>query len=228
MLPIAVTGVDIDAMMEGAKKAQDELANPNLDENPAYQYAAIRNVLYNKGKTIEMLINYEPALQYFSEWWKQLFGESEGKDFKGIFPSSANFSTDLHSLGQYVQEGRRDLFETVLHVEKPRHDLTLEKEDQDLDGLNYLAGQTVDFVNEKAYQGTMLAHTDGQVPNLIIHLPELDAYTFGYIVYFFEKACAISGYLLGVNPFDQPGVEAYKKNMFALLGKPGFEKEKKN
>lgn len=226
LLPIAVTGVDIDAMMEGAKKAQDELANPNLDENPAYQYAAIRNVLYNKGKTIEMLINYEPALQYFSEWWKQLFGESEGKDFKGIFPSSANFSTDLHSLGQYVQEGRRDLFETVLHVEKPRHDLTLEKEDQDLDGLNYLAGQTVDFVNEKAYQGTMLAHTDGQVPNLIIHLPELDAYTFGYIVYFFEKACAISGYLLGVNPFDQPGVEAYKKNMFALLGKPGFEKEK--
>ncbi|HHU18738.1 MAG TPA: glucose-6-phosphate isomerase [Bacilli bacterium] len=226
LLPIAATGVDIDAIMAGAQKAQAELASPNLEENPAYQYAAIRNVLYNKGKTIEMLINYEPALQYFSEWWKQLFGESEGKDFKGIFPSSANFSTDLHSLGQYVQEGRRDLFETVLHVEKPRHDLTLEEEAQDLDGLNYLAGQTIDFVNEKAYQGTMLAHTDGQVPNLIIHLPELDAYTFGYIVYFFEKACAISGYLLGVNPFDQPGVEAYKKNMFALLGKPGFEKEK--
>ncbi|GAA4068109.1 glucose-6-phosphate isomerase [Amphibacillus indicireducens] len=226
LLPIAATGVDIDAIMAGAQKAQAELASPNLEENPAYQYAAIRNVLYNKGKTIEMLINYEPALQYFSEWWKQLFGESEGKDFKGIFPSSANFSTDLHSLGQYVQEGRRDLFETVLHVEKPRHDLTLEAEEQDLDGLNYLAGQTIDFVNEKAYQGTMLAHTDGQVPNLIIHLPELDAYTFGYIVYFFEKACAISGYLLGVNPFDQPGVEAYKKNMFALLGKPGFEKEK--
>ena len=226
LLPIAVTGVDIDAIMAGAQKAQAELASPNLEENPAYQYAAIRNVLYNKGKTIEMLINYEPALQYFSEWWKQLFGESEGKDFKGIFPASANFSTDLHSMGQYVQEGRRDLFETVLHVEKPRHDLTLEAEEQDLDGLNYLAGQTIDFVNEKAYQGTMLAHTDGQVPNLIIHLPELDAYTFGYIVYFFEKACAISGYLLGVNPFDQPGVEAYKTNMFALLGKPGFEKEK--
>lgn len=226
LLPIAASGVDIDAMMAGASQAQTELADPNLDENPAYQYAAVRNVLYNKGKTIEMLINYEPALQYFSEWWKQLFGESEGKDFKGIYPSSANFSTDLHSLGQYVQEGRRDLFETVLHVEKPKHDLTLEEETQDLDGLNYLAGQTIGFVNEKAYQGTMLAHTDGQVPNLIVHLPELDAYTFGYIVYFFEKACAISGYLLGVNPFDQPGVEAYKKNMFALLGKPGFEKEK--
>ncbi|WP_440896158.1 glucose-6-phosphate isomerase [Amphibacillus sp. Q70] len=226
LLPIAASGVDIDAMMEGAYQAQTELADPDLDKNPAYQYAAIRNILYNKGKTIEMLINYEPALQYFAEWWKQLFGESEGKDFKGIYPSSANFSTDLHSLGQYVQEGRRDLFETVLHVEKPKHDLTLEEEAQDLDGLNYLAGQTIGFVNEKAYQGTMLAHTDGQVPNLIVHLPELNAYTFGYIAYFFEKACAISGYLLGVNPFDQPGVEAYKKNMFALLGKPGFEKEK--
>lgn len=226
LLPIAASGVDIGAIMAGAQKAQTELASSDLDKNPAYQYAAIRNILYNKGKTIEMLINYEPALQYFSEWWKQLFGESEGKDFKGIYPSSANFSTDLHSLGQYVQEGRRDLFETVLHVEKPRRDLTIEKDEQDLDGLNYLAGQTVDFVNEKAYQGTMLAHTDGQVPNLIVHLPELDAYTFGYIVYFFEKACALSGYLLGVNPFDQPGVEAYKENMFALLGKPGFEKEK--
>src|SRR5690625_216449 len=226
LLPIAASGVDIGAIMAGAQKAQTELASSDLDKNPAYQYAAIRNILYNKGKTIEMLINYEPALQYFSEWWKQLFGESEGKDFKGIYPSSANFSTDLHSLGQYVQEGRRDLFETVLHVEKPRRDLTIEKDEQDLDGLNYLAGQTVDFVNEKAYQGTMLAHTDGQVPNLIIHLPELDAYTFGYIVYFFEKACALSGYLLGVNPFDQPGVAAYKENMFALVGKPGFEKEK--
>lgn len=226
LLPIAASGVDIDQMMEGAYQAQQELQTSDLDENPAYQYAAIRNILYNKGKTIEMLINYEPALQYFSEWWKQLFGESEGKDFKGIYPSSANFSTDLHSLGQYVQEGRRDIFETILHVEKPKKDLTIEAEMQDLDGLNYLAGQTIDYVNEKAYQGTMLAHTDGQVPNLIIHLPELDPYTFGYIVYFFEKACAISGYLLGVNPFDQPGVEAYKKNMFALLGKPGFEKEK--
>ncbi|WP_079710948.1 glucose-6-phosphate isomerase [Paraliobacillus ryukyuensis] len=226
LLPIAASGIDIDAMMQGAQKAQEELSEADIDKNPAYQYAAIRNVLYNKGKTIEMLINYEPALQYFSEWWKQLFGESEGKDFKGIYPSSANFSTDLHSLGQYVQEGRRDIFETVLHVEEPKYDLTIEEDAQNLDGLNYLAGETVDFVNEKAYQGTMLAHTDGQVPNLIVHLPKLDAYTFGYVVYFFEKACAISGYLLGVNPFDQPGVEAYKKNMFALLGKPGFEKEK--
>lgn len=226
LLPIAASGVDIDEIMAGAQKAQADLSEADLENNPAYQYAAVRNVLYNKGKTIEMLINYEPALQYFAEWWKQLFGESEGKDFKGIYPSSANFSTDLHSLGQYVQEGRRDIFETVLHVETPKHDITLEKEDQDLDGLNYLAGETVDFVNEKAYQGTMLAHTDGQVPNLILHLPKLDAYTLGYVVYFFEKACAISGYLLGVNPFDQPGVEAYKKNMFALLGKPGFEEEK--
>lgn len=227
LLPIAASGVNIDDMMEGAHQAQVDFSEPDLDKNPAYQYAAVRNVLYNKGKTIEMLINYEPALQYFNEWWKQLFGESEGKDFKGIYPSSANFSTDLHSLGQYVQEGRRDIFETVLHVESPRHDLTIEEDPQDLDGLNYLAGETVDFVNEKAYQGTLLAHTDGQVPNLIVHLPELNTYTFGYVAYFFEKACAISGYLLGVNPFDQPGVEAYKKNMFALLGKPGFEEEKK-
>ncbi|WP_018930804.1 glucose-6-phosphate isomerase [Gracilibacillus lacisalsi] len=226
LLPIAVSGVDIDEMMQGAQKAQQELSEADLAKNPAYQYAAVRNVLYNKGKTIEMLINYEPALQYFSEWWKQLYGESEGKDFKGIYPSSANFSTDLHSLGQYVQEGRRDIFETVLHVEEPKSNITIEKEDQDLDGLNYLAGETLDFVNEKAFQGTLLAHTDGEVPNLLVHLPKLDAYTFGYVVYFFEKACAISGYLLGVNPFDQPGVEAYKKNMFALLGKPGFEEEK--
>ncbi|GAE94015.1 glucose-6-phosphate isomerase [Gracilibacillus boraciitolerans JCM 21714] len=226
LLPIAVSGIDIDEMMQGAQKAQEELSESDLDKNPAYQYAAVRNVLYNKGKTIEMLINYEPALEYFSEWWKQLYGESEGKDYKGIYPSSANFSTDLHSLGQYVQEGRRDIFETVLHVEEPKSNITIEKEDQDLDGLNYLAGKTLDFVNEKAYQGTLLAHTDGQVPNLLIHLPKLDAYTFGYIAYFFEKSVAISGYLLGVNPFDQPGVEAYKTNMFALLGKPGFEEEK--
>ncbi len=226
LLPIAASGIDIDAMMDGAYKAQQELSFENLDENPAYQYAAVRNIFYNKGKNIEMLINYEPALQYFAEWWKQLFGESEGKDFKGLYPSSANFSTDLHSLGQYVQEGRRDLFETVLHVEEPKSNITIEEDAQDLDGLNYLAGKTIDEVNQKAYQGTMLAHTDGQVPNLIVHLPKLDAYTFGYVVYFFEKACAISGYLLGVNPFDQPGVEAYKKNMFALLGKPGFEEQK--
>ncbi|MFC7063929.1 glucose-6-phosphate isomerase [Halobacillus seohaensis] len=226
LLPIAVSGIDIEEMMQGAQGARKELSSDQLSENPAYQYAAVRNTLYSKGKTIEMMINYEPSLQYFSEWWKQLFGESEGKDQKGIYPSSANFSTDLHSLGQYVQDGRRDLFETILHVETPKSDFTIEEEEQNLDGLNYLAGQTVDYVNEKAYQGTMLAHTDGQVPNLIVHLPKLDAYTFGYLAYFFEKACAVSGYLLGVNPFDQPGVEAYKKNMFALLGKPGFEKEK--
>ncbi|MGI8315709.1 glucose-6-phosphate isomerase [Halobacillus mangrovi] len=226
LLPIAASGINIDEMMKGAQAARKELSSDQLSDNPAYQYAAVRNVLYNKGKTIEMLVNYEPSLQYFAEWWKQLFGESEGKDQKGIFPSSANFSTDLHSLGQYIQDGRKDMFETVLHVETPASDITIEEDEQNLDGLNYLAGKTVDQVNEKAYQGTMLAHTDGDVPNLIVHLPKRDAYTFGYLVYFFEKACAISGYLLGVNPFDQPGVEAYKKNMFALLGKPGFEEEK--
>lgn len=226
LLPIAVTGADIQAIMDGAKAAQNDFSTPDLEKNIAYQYATVRNVLYNKGYTIEMLINYEPGLQYFSEWWKQLFGESEGKDQKGIYPSSANFSTDLHSLGQYVQEGRRDLFETIVKVDKARHELTIELEENDGDGLNYLAGQTVDFVNNKAFQGTLLAHTDGGVPNLVVTIPAMDAYTFGYLVYFFEKACAISGYLLGVNPFDQPGVEAYKVNMFALLGKPGFEEKK--
>ncbi|MEW5570109.1 glucose-6-phosphate isomerase [Rossellomorea marisflavi] len=226
LLPIAVSGVDIEAMMDGAAKAREDFGQSELSENPAYQYAAVRNVLYNKGKTIEMLINYEPGLQYFAEWWKQLFGESEGKDQKGIYPSSANFSTDLHSLGQYVQEGRRDIFETVVKVQKSRHELVIEEADSDLDGLNYLAGQTIDFVNNKAFEGTLLAHTDGGVPNLIVEIPAMDAYTFGYLVYFFEKACAVSGYLLGVNPFDQPGVEAYKVNMFALLGKPGFEEKK--
>ncbi|KAA9019940.1 glucose-6-phosphate isomerase [Niallia endozanthoxylica] len=226
LLPIAVSGADIEAMMKGAAAAREDFSRSELLENAAYQYAAIRNILYNKGKTIEMLINYEPGLMYFNEWWKQLFGESEGKDQKGIYPSSANFSTDLHSLGQYVQEGRRDLFETVIKVEKPRHELTIEAADNDLDGLNYLAGKTVDFVNNKAFEGTLLAHTDGGVPNLIVSIPELDEYTFGYLVYFFEKACAMSGYLLGVNPFDQPGVEAYKVNMFALLGKPGYEEKK--
>ncbi|MGM0902778.1 MAG: glucose-6-phosphate isomerase [Bacillota bacterium] len=226
LLPIAVGGADIQAMMTGAAQAREDFSQSELEDNLAYQYAAVRNVLYSKGKTIEMLINYEPSLMYFSEWWKQLFGESEGKDQKGIYPSSANFSTDLHSLGQYVQEGRRDLYETIIKVEKPRHELTIEKEANDLDGLNYLAGQTVDFVNNKAFEGTLLAHTDGGVPNLIVSIPQLDEYTFGYLVYFFEKACAMSGYLLGVNPFDQPGVEAYKVNMFALLGKPGFEEKK--
>ncbi|WP_017797451.1 glucose-6-phosphate isomerase [Oceanobacillus kimchii] len=226
LLPIAASGINIDDMMEGAKAAMEDLANPVVSENPAYQYAAVRNILYQKGKVTELLINYEPSLQYFSEWWKQLFGESEGKDQKGIYPSSANFTTDLHSLGQYIQEGRRNIFETILHVNEPKKDLTLEKEESDLDGLNYLAGKSIHEINDKAFQGTLLAHTDGDVPNLIVEVPRLDAYTFGYLVYFFEKACAISGYILGVNPFDQPGVEAYKKNMFALLGKPGFEDQK--
>jgi len=223
LLPIAATGIDISEMMVGAKDAQERYGNPNLADNEAYQYAVLRNALYAKGYTIEMLINYEPSLVMFSEWWKQLFGESEGKDNKGIFPAAASFSTDLHSMGQYVQEGRRDLFETVLQIESPRFDLSVEAEDVDLDGLNYLAGETVDFVNKKAFQGTILAHVDGGVPNLVIEVPEMNAYAFGYLVYFFEIACAMSGYMLGVNPFDQPGVEAYKKNMFALLGKPGSE-----
>jgi glucose-6-phosphate isomerase len=226
LLPIAVSGANIDEMMKGAALASEDFSESELEDNLAYQYAAVRNALYNRGKTIEMLINYEPGLQYFSEWWKQLFGESEGKDQKGIFPASANFSTDLHSLGQYVQDGRRDLFETIIKVESPRHELVLEEAANDLDGLNYLAGKTVDFVNNKAFEGTLLAHTDGGVPNLIITIPKMDEYTFGYLVYFFEKACAMSGYLLGVNPFDQPGVEEYKVNMFALLGKPGFEEKK--
>jgi glucose-6-phosphate isomerase len=226
LLPIAVSGIDIEAMMKGAQKAREDFSHSELEDNLAYQYAAVRNILYNKGKTIEMLINYEPGLQYFAEWWKQLFGESEGKDQKGIFPASANFSTDLHSLGQYIQEGRRDLFETIIKVNNPRHELVIEEEESNLDGLNYLAGKTVDFVNNKAFEGTLLAHTDGGVPNLVVEIPAMDAYTFGYLVYFFEKACAMSGYLLGVNPFDQPGVEAYKVNMFALLGKPGYEEKK--
>jgi len=223
LLPIATCGIDIDAMMRGAQDASVRYANPDLFENEAYQYAVLRNELYEKGKTTELLVNYEPSLVMFNEWWKQLFGESEGKDRKGIFPASVTFSTDLHSMGQYIQDGRRNLFETTLHIEKPRHDLLMEAEVSDLDGLNYLAGKSVDFVNKKAFQGTVLAHVDGDVPNLIIELPEMNAYAFGYLVYFFQKACAMSGYLLEVNPFDQPGVEAYKENMFALLGKPGYE-----
>ena len=228
LLPIAASGLDIDAMMKGAGAAREDFGKSELSENAAYQYAAVRNVLYNKGKTVEMLINYEPALQYFAEWWKQLFGESEGKDQKGIYPSSANFSTDLHSLGQYVQEGRRILFETVIKVDKPKHELTINEIEKDLDGLNYLAGKSIDFVNNKAFEGTLLAHTDGGVPNLIVNIPQLDEYTFGYLVYFFEKACAMSGYLLGVNPFDQPGVEAYKTNMFASLENQDLKRKKQN
>lgn len=226
LLPIAVSGISIDEMMDGAKKAMLELNEPTLKANPAYQYAAVRNVLYNKGRTIELLVSYEPHLHYFSEWWKQLFGESEGKDQKGIFPASAQFTTDLHSLGQYIQDGRRDLFETVLHIESNHHSLTIDKNADDSDGLNYLAGQTIHEINQKAFIGTVMAHSDGLVPNLIINIPKLDAYTFGYMAYFFQKACALSGYLLGTNPFDQPGVEAYKDNMFALLGKPNYENRK--
>lgn len=226
LLPIAVCGINIDDVMQGAKAAHSELRSSELDQNQAYQYAVVRNILYHKGKTVEMLVSYEPGLQYFAEWWKQLFGESDGKDGKGIFPAAANFSTDLHSLGQYIQEGRRQLFETVIKVERARHELTIEALESNLDGLNYLAGKTIDYVNNKAFEGTLLAHTDGGVPNVVLTIPEMDAYTFGYLVYFFEKACAIGGYLLGVNPFNQPGVEAYKLNMFALLGKPGYEAKK--
>lgn len=223
LLPIAVSGANIEELMQGAADARICYSNENLEENLAYQYAALRNILYRKGKVTELLVNYEPSLQYFSEWWKQLFGESEGKDQKGIYPSSANFTTDLHSLGQYIQEGRRNIFETVIKVDKARHKMTIPLSDQDLDGLGYLQGKEIDFVNTKAFEGTLLAHTDGDVPNFVITIPETNAYTLGYLMYFFEIACGISGYLNGVNPFDQPGVEAYKKNMFALLGKPGFE-----
>ena len=223
LLPIAVSGADIDALMKGAADASEAYSSDKLEENEAYQYAALRNVLYRKGKVTELLINYEPSLQYFSEWWKQLFGESEGKDQKGIYPSSANFSTDLHSLGQFIQEGSRNIFETVIKVEKTKKGMAIPESEEDLDGLGYLQGKEIDFVNTKAFQGTLLAHTDGDVPNFVITIPETDEYTLGYLMYFFEIAVGVSGYLNGVNPFDQPGVEAYKKNMFALLGKPGFE-----
>jgi len=226
LLPIAVAGIDIDAMMKGAADASVAYSNPNLAENEAYQYAAARNALYRKGKVTEILVNYEPALHFVSEWWKQLYGESEGKDFKGIFPAAVDFSTDLHSMGQFIQEGNRNIFETVIQVEEVAEQVTIGHDADDLDGLNFLTGKTMDFVNKKAFEGTLLAHTDGQVPNLVVNIADFTPYTFGYLVYFFEKACGISGYLLGVNPFDQPGVEAYKRNMFALLGKPGYEKEK--
>ena len=226
LLPIAVCGADLDKIMEGAARAAKLYANDNVEENECYQYAAVRNVLYRKGKTVEMLVNYEPELQYFIEWWKQLYGESEGKGQKGIFPSGASFSTDLHSMGQYIQDGLRNLFETVLYVENSKEDITISKTDDNIDGLNFLAGKTVDFVNKKAFEGTLLAHTDGNVPNLLIKVKALDEYILGQLIYFFEKACGISGYILGVNPFNQPGVESYKKNMFALLGKPGYEDQK--
>lgn len=226
LLPIAVAGIDIDAMMKGAQDARVEYNKP-YSENDCYKYAAIRNILMRKGKGVEFMVNYEPCLQYFSEWWKQLFGESEGKDNRGILPCSVNFSTDLHSMGQYIQDGARIMFETVLKVEEPKLDLEIPFDEENTDGLNFLSGKTVDFVNTKAFQGTLLAHTDGNVPNLIVNIPKIDAYHFGNLVYFFEKACAVSGYILGVNPFNQPGVESYKKNMFALLDKPGYEDMKK-
>lgn len=226
LLPIAVAGINIDEIMAGARNAYDLYNNEDISENDVYKYAAIRNILYRKGKTIEILANYEPNLTFFSEWWKQLFGESEGKDHKGIYPASVAFTTDLHSMGQYIQDGRRDLFETVLMVENPTHNIEMKKSDNNLDGLNYLAGKSLDYINKRALEGTALAHTDGGVPNLIIKIDKIDEFTYGHLVYFFEKACGISGFLLGVNPYDQPGVEAYKKNMFALLGKHGYEEEK--
>ncbi len=226
LLPIAVCGANLDEIMQGAKDAFSEYRSPELEKNSCYRYAAIRNLLYRKGKQIEILVNYEPKLHYFAEWWKQLFGESEGKEHKGIFPAAVNFTTDLHSMGQYIQDGARNLFETVLFVKETKGDIFLKQEDENLDGLNFLAGKSVGFVNEKAFLGTVLAHVDGGTPNLVIKIPRLDEYYFGKLVYFFEKACAISGYLLSVNPFDQPGVEAYKRNMFSLLGKEGFDTEK--
>ena len=227
LLPLAAAGVDIDAIMNGAAKAREDFAECDLEKNQCYQYAAIRNILYRKGYTNEILVNYEPKMHYFSEWWKQLYGESEGKDNKGILPVAVDFSTDLHSMGQYIQEGLRNIFETVINIENPTKNFAIDEDADNVDGLNFLAGQTMDFVNKKAFEGTLLAHTDGQVPNLVVSIPKADEFEFGYMVYFFEKACGISGYILGVNPFNQPGVEEYKKNMFALLGKPGYEDMKK-
>lgn len=223
LLPIACAGIDIGELMKGAADAREEYSTSSLKDNQCYQYAAARNALYRKGKTTEIIVNYEPNLHYFGEWWKQLYGESEGKDNKGIFPAAVDFSTDLHSMGQYIQEGIRNIFETVINVEKSKKEIIIEESAENIDGLNFLAGKTMDFVNKKAFQGTVLAHNDGGVPNIVINVPALTPYYFGQMVYFFEKACGISGYLLGINPFDQPGVEAYKKNMFALLGKPGYE-----
>ena len=226
LLPIAVAGCDIDALMAGAKKAQEALSNPDLNANDCYKYAAIRNILYRKGKSTEILVSYEPAFTMMSEWYKQLFGESEGKNNKGLFPASVVFSTDLHSMGQYIQEGRRNLFETVVLFDKPKRELLLGTDPENVDGLNFLSGKSMDYVNKKAFQGTVLAHNDGGVPNVVLNVEQMNEDELGYLIYFFEKACAISGYVLGVNPFDQPGVESYKKNMFALLGKPGYESEK--
>ena len=226
LLPIAVSGADITKLMEGAAAGRERALNAPFEENDAVLYAAIRNILHNKGKSVEILANYEPSMHYVSEWWKQLYGESEGKDQKGIFPASVDLTTDLHSMGQFIQDGARIMFETVVNVGEPKATITIGKEPVDLDGLNYLAGKDMDFVNKSAMNGTILAHTDGQVPNLMINVPKQDEYTLGELFYFFEFAVGVSGYMLGVNPFTQPGVESYKKNMFALLGKPGYEKER--
>jgi glucose-6-phosphate isomerase len=226
LLPIAVSGCDIKKIMEGAKCAQDSFMNTDLAQNDCYRYAAYRNLFYRKGKVIELLVSYEPAFAMMAEWFKQLFGESEGKDNKGIFPASATFSTDLHSLGQWIQDGTRNIFETVVDIQKPKQDFFIEEDKDNFDGLNFLANQNMSVVNQNAMKGTILAHTEGGVPNLVLEMDEINEFNFGYMVYFFEKACAISGYILGVNPFDQPGVESYKKNMFALLNKPGYESER--
>lgn len=225
LLPIAVAGIDIDEMMKGAQDARENYSVCDLQNNDCYKYAALRNCLYSKGKAVEMMVSYEPDYTMMNEWFKQLYGESEGKDGKGIFPSSVICSTDLHSMGQYIQDGERLLFETSVVFKEPKHNVIIKEDECNADGLNFLAGKTMDFVNRKAYEGTILAHVDGGVPNICIELDRMDAYNFGYLVYFLEKACAISGYVLGVNPFNQPGVESYKKNMFALLGKPGYESQ---
>lgn len=226
LLPIAVSGADISKLMEGAASMRNHCLTASYEENDSLLYAAVRNILLKKGKSIEILVNYEPSLHFVSEWWKQLFGESEGKDQKGIYPASVDFTTDLHSMGQFIQDGQRTLFETVVNIEKSSTEIILEEEEVDLDGLNYLAGKSVDFVNKSAMKGTLLAHTDGNVPNLMVNVPEQNEFYLGQLFYFFEFACGISGYLLGVNPFDQPGVESYKTNMFALLGKPGYESQR--
>lgn len=226
LLPIAVAGCDIAALMAGAAQAREQLADPSLDRNDAYRYAAMRTALHRRGFAAELLVSYEPQFAMMNEWWKQLFGESEGKDGKGLLPDSVIYSTDLHSLGQYVQDGSNILFETVVKIGKPQRDLVIKEESENGDGLNFLAGKPLSFVNEKAFEGTVLAHTDGRTPNMVLQVAAMDEENLGYLIYFFEKACAISGYMLGVNPFDQPGVESYKKNMFALLGKPGYEEAK--
>lgn len=222
LLPIAVAGIDVDKLITGAKMAQVKYSDKNIKYNECYQYAVIRNILYSKEKNIEILVNYEPKLHYITEWWKQLYGESEGKEHKGIFPAGVDFTTDLHSMGQYIQEGRRNLFETVINIETVEDDLIMKSDEDNLDGLNYLEGRGLDYINKKAMEGTILAHTKGGVPNVLVNIEKLDEENLGELIYFFELACAVSGKILGVNPFNQPGVEEYKKNMFKLLGKPGY------